>query len=129
RDFGDHGTKELDITRPRWHEQPGFVYETLQRMVADLDPDRAPRQLNQQSIKAYRQERARLEAFLANHRSYRWIPGRPSRFLGALERVRRCCWWREEMRDLSARVYDLIRRYALETGRRWATGGVLPDPD
>jgi len=89
----------------------------------------APRRLNEKQHACYRRERVQLAAFLTTLRSYRWLPGRRRAFLGALERLRRFCWWREEMRDLSSQVYDLIRRHAVEIGRRWAAAGVLPDGD
>ncbi len=50
-------------------------------------------------------------------------------FTRSLDRLRTCLWLREQMRDLSTRMYALIRRYVLEIGRRAAAAGRLDAPE
>ncbi len=127
--YGYHGTRELDILRPRWREQPREVYSTLQKLVLEFDPKRDPRVLNEAQHRRYLEERTKLETFLRQQPGWRWVPGRVTRFLAGLQRVRKFCWWREEMRDLSTRAYDLVRRYTVEVGRRVRAKGVLDQAD
>jgi len=93
-----HGRRELDIRAPRWDDDRAFV-EELVRSRASVEADPRP---------AYEKARARARK------------GRG--FDRKLDRLRRFVWLREEMRDLSSRMYWLIRRTVLEIARRRGLG-------
>jgi pyruvate,water dikinase len=59
----------------------------------------------------------------------RLLPWRRRLFLALLGQMRALLWWREELRDASTHLYHLIRRHALEVGRRLAGQGVLAAAD
>jgi phosphohistidine swiveling domain-containing protein len=127
-----HSTRELDITVPRWGEDPSFVEQIYEQYVgaggagsgggtegADRDPVRQAE--NQRSV--YEAERARVRELL------RWRPILRWRLFLGLRRMRDYTWWREEMRDCSTRAYWLVRKWSLEAGRRAAARGALERAD
>jgi phosphohistidine swiveling domain-containing protein len=83
----------LDIIHPRWDEDTQFVAQLF---------DNLPPPTNGAPRAAY--ERARSEA---RARLPRWQRGL---FASKLDRLRRLVWLREELRDLSSRMYYRIRR-------------------
>jgi pyruvate,water dikinase len=95
--FRHRGRRELDLRAPRWDEDREWVSALLEDAPA-VDEVAARRTF----------EEARAAALAA-------LPRRKHRtFLRKLERVRTFVWLREEMRDLSSRMYYLIRRHGLE---------------
>ena len=103
--FRHHSRRELDIRAPRWDEDPDWVrtlYEqSAEASAFDPQPD---------------YERARRSAL----EQIPWYRRRS--FNRKLDRLRAFLWLREEMRDLSTRVYYLIRRQVLALGRRRGLG-------
>ena len=93
--FRHHYRQGLDIRFPRWDEDHQFVMQMLRDVPASAPPV----------------SRGRYEAALAAVRAR--IPQRRHRSLDKkLERLRTFLWLREELRDLSTRMYYLIRRHA-----------------
>ncbi|MCC7072568.1 MAG: hypothetical protein IT383_14665 [Deltaproteobacteria bacterium] len=114
-----HARRELDISQPRWDEDPELVRELIDEAVRSFDPARDPRAL---------QEERRREAEAHQQRALDALGMRPflkKGFVQRLARVRAFAWWREEMRDCSSWLYALVRRIALELGRRLTERGVL----
>jgi phosphohistidine swiveling domain-containing protein len=104
REYRHHYRLGLDVLAPRWDEDRGFVEALLDNASHAPEPGRAdPRALYEQS------RRAALG---------RLTPWRRRRFRRKLDRLRELVWLREEMRDLSSRVYYLIRRHVLDIARR-----------
>ena len=102
RAFRHHCRFGVDVRYPRWDEDLEFVAE----LVADLPPAG-----DRNGGTNYEQARADAIAGLA------WWK-RPI-FYRKLDRLRRLVWLREELRDLSGRMYYLIRRRVLAiAGRR-----------
>ena len=96
RRFGHRGRNELDLRVPRWDEDPAFV---------DALFDCVPPVHGGDASEAYA---LALEQALAG------LPRRQhKRFRKKLARLRRFLWLREEMRDLSTRVYHRIRKDVL----------------
>jgi phosphohistidine swiveling domain-containing protein len=94
--FPHRSRRELDLRAPRWDEDPEWVAGLLQQHAAAAGSDPHP---------AY--ERARAEALAK-------LPWRRRRtFVRKLDRLRHFLWLREEMRDLSSRMYHRIRRHVL----------------
>lgn len=94
--FRHHSRRELEIRAPRWDEDREWV-----RQLLALTSDHEPADLRA------RYTEARQKALAA-------LPRRRRRgFEKKLDRLRHFVWLREEMRDLSSRVYYLIRRHVL----------------
>lgn len=97
REFPHRGRRELDLSAPRWDEDPAWVAGLLReqhRAPAGADPR-----------PAYERARAAALAGLPWHRH--------RGFARKLDRLRTFLWLREEMRDVSSRMYHVIRRHAL----------------
>jgi len=117
------GRKELDLRVPRWPDDLPFVRETMERALAAWRPEDDPVAASRAQHDAYLAERARALGALR---------GRPLDRAGLrrrLARLRRFTWWREEMRDRSSYAYALVRRFAVEAGRRLVAAGALAAPD
>ncbi|MBF0410499.1 MAG: hypothetical protein HQM10_24350 [Candidatus Riflebacteria bacterium] len=115
-EYGYHSSRELDISIPRWVDDRKTVYRVLKTYLRDLDiGSTIAHERAQYNI--YRAEVASArKAFSRSIR--RFIPFEKTLFFRALLRTRSYCWWREEIRDYSSRVYSIIRQYAVEGGRR-----------
>lgn len=120
RDFGYHSTRELDLRVPRYREDPSFVFERLKQLLP-LGPEHDPRILNARQYQAFEQERERLK---------RLVPfWKRNRLLEELERLRSFLWWREELRDLSSRMYERVRFFTLLLAERLVRTGQLQTTD
>lgn len=105
KEFAHRSRRELDIRAPRWDEDHEWVATLLKQHTPAAGSDPRP---------AY--EAARTQA-LAN------LPWHKRRtFTRKLDRLRHFLWLREEMRDLSSRMYHLIRRYVLAIAERRGLG-------
>ncbi|PKL76710.1 MAG: hypothetical protein CVV27_08845 [Candidatus Melainabacteria bacterium HGW-Melainabacteria-1] len=107
--FGHHSPRELDLTVARFEEDPGFVFTSLKQLLG-LDDSANPGLSNQRQHQDYLSERAKL---------LKAAPWHKRRGLAAaLDQLRAFLWWREELRDLSTRMYHQIRRWTLEVAKR-----------
>ena len=105
RAFPHRSRRELDLSPPRWDEDPEWVAAMLREQRAQpAGNDPRP---------AYEQARASALAALPSHRR--------RSFARKLDRLRKFLWLREEMRDVSSRMYHLIRRYVLALAARRET--------
>lgn len=95
----------IDVMKPRWDEEPEFVAQLLENLPRATDRD--PRA-------AYERARAETIAKLPF-----WKRGQ---FQRKLDRLRRLVWLREELRDLSGRMYYLIRRQTLQIAKERGLG-------
>jgi phosphohistidine swiveling domain-containing protein len=103
--FRHHSRRELDLRVPRWDEDRPFVEQLAANYRGSAGDDPRP---------AYEKARAQALAALPWHRR--------RGFERKLDRLRRFVWLREEMRDLSTRLYYHIRRHLLEIARRRELG-------
>ena len=103
--FGHHSRRELDLRYPRWDEDPEWVRALLKEQTIAPTTDPRP---------AYEEARAAALARLPWHQR--------RRFAFKLDRLRHFLWLREEMRDVSSRMYHLIRRYVLAVARQRGLG-------
>lgn len=105
REFRHHYRQGLDLRQPRWDEDSAFVEQLLEELPDKVPTDPRP---------AYEQARAetvqRLPAW--KRRS----------FNRKLDRLRHFVWLREEMRDLSGRMYYIIRRHVLAIAKKRGIG-------
>lgn len=105
RQFRHHSRRELDLRVPRWDEDRSFVEQLVAGSQRSAGEDPRP---------AY--EAARQQALAG-------VPWHKRRSFGRkLDRLRRFVWLREEMRDLSTRLYYHIRRHLLEIAKRRGLG-------
>ncbi|MFN0130378.1 MAG: PEP/pyruvate-binding domain-containing protein [Verrucomicrobiales bacterium] len=103
--FAHRSRRELDIRAPRWDEDPEWVRQMIEHAGTEPPADPQPAYL-----------RARVKAMAA-------LPRRKRRsFERKLDRLRTFLWLREEMRDLSSRMYHLIRRHVLAVARQRRLG-------
>jgi pyruvate,water dikinase len=100
--YRHHCRLGLDVRFPRWDEDRAFVRDMLRELPAPGSGDH-PRA---GCLPARDAAAARLP---------RWKRGS---FRRKLDRLRRFVWLREELRDVSNRMYHAIRRHVLEIGRR-----------
>jgi len=103
--FAYRGRRELDIRAPRWDEDREWVRALLAQQAGAAGTDPRP---------AYEAARAQALAKLPWHKR--------RSFVRKLDRLRHFLWLREEMRDLSSRMYHLIRRYVLAIAERRGLG-------
>ncbi|HNT10584.1 MAG TPA: PEP/pyruvate-binding domain-containing protein [Spirochaetota bacterium] len=115
-----HSTRELDITVPRYGEDPAPVMESVKNSL-DLDERHDPRELTRKQHDAYLAER---EKYLAAHPF--WKRRKADRMLSLL---RKFLWWREELRDLSTKYYHQVRRFTLVMAGHLASAGAIEQPD
>jgi pyruvate,water dikinase len=95
--YSHHYRIGLDILFPRWDEDRVFVTQMLSDLPERGGTDPRP---------AYASARS-----LALARLPRW---KRSNFVRKLDRLRHFLWLREELRDLSNRMYHLIRKRVLQ---------------
>lgn len=115
-----HSTRELDITVPRYGEDPSFIMESIKAFL-DLDDAQNPRTISKQQLRTYLDERERLL------RSVRW---HRRRSIGRkLDQWRWFLWWREELRDYSTRYYYQVRRFTLAVATHFKNLGILESQD
>ncbi len=105
--FRHHSRRELDLRAPRWDEDREFVEQLLESFRNAPGP-------SESSCAAYKKVRTETRAAAP------WYKHRA--FDKKLDRMRRFVWLREEMRDLSSRMYYLIRKYVLEIAERRGLG-------
>jgi phosphoenolpyruvate synthase/pyruvate phosphate dikinase len=109
---GHHSYRELDIAVANWAEDPSQVVDMLLQMI--LQPDTAdPRQASARQQQRFQEEKGNI---------------RSSGLLKNLLLHRHLLWWREEMRDLSSRMYHQIRRTLLVLGEKMVQEGILKQP-
>ncbi|MEW8028766.1 MAG: PEP/pyruvate-binding domain-containing protein [Candidatus Thiodiazotropha sp.] len=113
--FKHHSTRELDLTIPRFGEDPTFIINTAKIMITsdELEPSKAVARQNT----LYENEKERIRHILP--------PWRQTKFLNSLKQVREFLWWREEIRDLSTQMYYHVRRFSLEVEKRLIASGCL----
>jgi phosphohistidine swiveling domain-containing protein len=111
-----HGDAELDISAPRWRERPERIKETVDSVLrSKIDPKDVEVTAYQQFLK-YSEEVSRVIALLQ-----RTLLNRlrfEKAFRERLQTARTYALRREELREYAMRADNLVRRYALEAGRR-----------
>lgn len=115
-----HSTRELDITEPRYGEDPVFVMESLKHNL-DLPEHLEPRALNKKQYSLYRKEKKKLLALVPFYKR--------RGFAKALHNLRKILWWREELRDLSTRFYHQVRRFTIVMADHFMAMKVIDQKD
>ncbi|MEV6275157.1 aminotransferase class III-fold pyridoxal phosphate-dependent enzyme [Nocardia sp. NPDC051832] len=126
-EHGFHADSELELTCPRWSEQPERMRSMIESMLDSGTPPADP-------DLGLAEQRRRFDATLAavRDRVRADLPARIRFGAGLEKQVRRSREYlvaRERMREFSARCYAIVRAYVVEGGRRLAADGVLGTPD
>ena len=100
-----HSTRELDITVPRYSEDPCFIIESIQSNLV-LNDTFDPKII---AAKQRRKLAIITEQFSKSLPFYK-----RSSIMRSLKRLREFLWWREEFRDLSTHFYYYVRQYTLK---------------
>jgi phosphoenolpyruvate synthase/pyruvate phosphate dikinase len=118
---GHHAEAELDITRPRWAEDPSFVLARLAEAMQGRATGPKVVEVAEQAQSRQRSELERVRKALKGPLG--WF--RLRALEKALARVRDYAWWREELRDHSSKLYALVRQEALAAATQLVALGAL----
>lgn len=116
---GYRGTRELDITVPRWSEDTSFIRDQVKRVRGGPDPIHPDEVLGKQQ-KIYEKE---LDRVLTRLPSLDALV-----FRARLFQARDYLVAREKMRDCSTQAYAVVRDFALELGKRLVHRGLMKSP-
>ncbi|MDF1664656.1 MAG: PEP-utilizing enzyme, partial [Planctomycetota bacterium] len=119
RTHGYRGTRELDITVPRWIEDQSFIRDQVRRVRKGPDPVHPDELLGKQQ-KHYEEELDRVLTRLSFSSSIF--------FRARLYQARDYLVARERMRDCSTQAYAVVRLFALELGKRLCHRGLMTKP-
>jgi phosphohistidine swiveling domain-containing protein len=111
-----HSTRELDITVPRFSEDPEFIIQNIKQNIM-LPDSKAPRYLN--DIQKVKHQKI-LTLF---EQDIPWY--KRKKVIKQLQELRSFLWWREELRDLSTHFYYYIRLFTLKIARQLQSDGIL----
>ena len=114
-EFGHRTVNEGEFANPRWDEDPAYLLEQV-RFLSDHpapEPPRAPAERRRAAAEAALR---RLPGYLRP--TVRWLAGR----------ARHAAAMRELGKSALVAMAGPVRRLLLETGRRMAARGVLPEP-
>lgn len=122
-----HGDAELDISVARWGEKPARIQQIVEDIVrSGIDP----KDPDESAVAQFAQFSAAAGRITAALRRRVWTRMRLARsFRKQLRLARQYLSRREEMREYSTRAYHVVRRYALEAGRRLQRTGHLAAAD
>jgi phosphohistidine swiveling domain-containing protein len=118
-----HGNAELDISAPRWGERPECIKQIVEDVLhSGIEPKDAEATAREQ-FELYSTEVLRIIAILRRNPWHRLRLERA--FRKRLNTARTYASRREQMREYSTRAGCVVRRYALEAGRRLHRQGWL----
>jgi phosphohistidine swiveling domain-containing protein len=118
-----HGDAELDLSAPRWGERPECIRQIVEDVLHSGIELKNAEATAQEQFERYSAEVRRVVAIL-RHDLRHWLRFERA-FRKRLNTARTYASRREQMRDYSTRVGYVVRRYALEAGRRLHREGWL----
>lgn len=126
-EHGFHADAELDLTCPRWSEEPNRVERMIRAMLNAGTRPADPDETEVRQLERFEAEFADVKRRIGKNplRRVRWGRGLDKH----VTRMRTYLVARERMRELSTQAYAIVRRYVLEAGCRFAADGRLPDVD
>jgi phosphohistidine swiveling domain-containing protein len=124
--YGVRGLAEIDLGRPRWHEDPAPVMQALQSYLQIAAADRAPDVAFERGRAA---AEAGIEQLAAAVRRTRggWVKSRLVRW--AAHRMRALAGLRESPKFAAVRIFGIMRAALLESGQALVEKGALSQPD
>lgn len=103
--YGFHSEKELHLLEPNWHENPKQAITTLQNFINKEDSENI-RLKNEKQKQVFEQEFQKIKS---------------NKLKKEIQKHRQFLWLREEYRDRSSQMYDIIRTVSLIAGERLVT--------
>ena len=119
-EYGYHSVRELDVSYPCYYEDVDTVIAMFQEAVLteDLHENHDDGKIHQHRYEMHMQE---LEKKIGK-RKFKNLKAQT-------EKIRNMLWWREEFRDLSTRLYYIIRIYTVRLGELYEKQGILPSKE
>jgi len=111
--YKHHSYKELDITVPNWDEDASQVAELLLQFIRQGDEDN-PRAAAHMQQQAFHVTKEQLHS---------------KKLLKELAHHRHLLWWREELRDNSSKMYNILRKTLMQIGDKLFASKVLNHPE
>ncbi len=124
--FGSRGLAEIDMGRPRWHEDPVHVMQVLGSYIQIEDEQRAPDAVFRHGEQTAQQAIDSL-AIGVRQAPGGWLKSRLVRL--AAGRVRALLGARESPKFLIVREFDILRQAFIDSGQDFVQAGALDQPD
>ena len=102
--FGYHSDREVDISYPNFHEEPHKIISRVKVILENFE-NAVTEETTHYTASACKQKKGRLDKEAAL--------------------MRKLLWQREELKDMSTRYYDIVRRFVLVLGKRLYKDGVI----
>jgi pyruvate,water dikinase len=131
--YGVRGVAELDIGRPRWGDDPAYVFQVLKSYLQITDPEQAPDRVFARRAKEAEAAIEKLARALMSQPGGR-LKALQARFLAGqvrflARRVRALAGLRELPKFLAVSLMALIRGCLLASGKGMAAAGLLFQPE
>ena len=124
--YGGRGLGEIDLGRKRWAEDPRYVFETLANFLNIKNEDKAPDVIFSGGSRSAQQAIDKL-ALKVRKKKNGWIKSRLVRFFAG--RARQLMGLRESPKFFAVRIFWLIWKELLITGREFAESGEIQEAD
>jgi phosphohistidine swiveling domain-containing protein len=124
--YGGRGLAEIDMGRPRWAEDPTYVFVTLAAYLQIEDGDQAPDVMFARGAEKARKAIDQLTSAMRQTRRG-WIKARLARFFAG--RARELMGLRESPKFFAVRMMWIIRSELLKSGAEFVQAGELERAD
>lgn len=111
--YGYKSEKELQILVPNWNQNPMQVFTTLANFIDKHDSESIILQ-NDKQYQLFQNELAKVSS---------------KKVRNEILKHRKLLWLREEFRDTSSQMYDIIRTLFYEIGTRLVQRKIIPEVD
>ncbi len=118
--YGYHSDKELDVTYPCYYEDITPIVTNIRDLVM-LDDEYSPKKDQARGQEKYRGKLDEIKQRLSK-KDYEKIEKK-------VTKIRKMLWWREEFRDLSTRLYYIIRIYTIRYAKKLVKDNVISHED
>jgi len=124
--YGGRGFCEIDLGRRRWADDPTHVFEMISSFTKIKDESKAPDVIFSRGEEAAREAVTQLVTAV-RRTPHGWLRSLQVRFLA--NRVRQLMGARESPKFFVVRLFWIIQRELLRTGREFVQAGDLEHPD
>lgn len=118
--YGYHSDKELDVTYPCYAEDRKAVIRMVRENIR-LDESCSPQEDRKRQKELFQRHLQQLRSKVGDRKYIK--------LKKTVEKMREMLWWREEFRDLSSRLYYIIRLYTLKLAQLYERRGVLREAE
>lgn len=118
--YGYHSDKELDVTYPCYYEDVETIIGMFQTTIA-LEDQYSPLADKEHQKEEYQKQLEKIKGKVS--------PSKYEKVKKKIEGMRKMLWWREEFRDLSTRLYYIIRIYTVRLAENYVKEGILKQAD